>query len=77
MAVGVFPGLKMIADEDGIEADLFREAGEVKKLARAELLGGSLVSKSQHARGLSRAWPAANRPLRPRAACQVEARMRT
>ena len=48
VAAGVPPRLEMIADEHGLEADLFREAGEVEQLARGELLGRRLVAQPQH-----------------------------
>jgi hypothetical protein len=36
----------MVADEDRIETDLLGDHGKVQQLARAELLGGRLVAKS-------------------------------
>src|SRR6188472_1585036 len=78
VSVGVAPGLEMIANENRIEAGLLGKTGEIEKFARSELFGRGFVSKSKHARGLSRAWPAANRPLlRRRAACQAGVRMPT
>src|SRR5438552_3687303 len=48
MTVGMLPGLEVVADEYRVEADLFRQAGEVEQFARAELLSRGLVSEFQH-----------------------------
>src|SRR5208282_808741 len=55
VAVGVLPRLEVVADEDGVEADFFREDGEVEQLPRAELFGGGLVAEFEHG-GRSRVW---------------------
>ena len=48
VAVGVLPGLEVVADEHGVEADLLRGAGKIEQLVRPELLSGRLVSDPQH-----------------------------
>jgi len=47
MTSGMPPRLKMVADENRVEPDLFSQTGEVEKLIRAELFGRRLVSKFQ------------------------------
>ncbi len=42
------PGLKVIADEDAVEADVLRLDGEVEQPAWSELFGRSLVAKPEH-----------------------------
>ena len=37
VAAGVLPGLEMVADEDGVEAELLRQHGEIEELARARI----------------------------------------
>jgi hypothetical protein len=39
VTVGVLPGLEVIADENGIEPDLFRETREIKERSGSELFG--------------------------------------
>ena len=46
MAVGVFPGLKMVADEDRFKAGLFRFDGEAQQGVWRELFSGSLVTEA-------------------------------
>ena len=48
MAVGVLPGLEVIADEDRVEAALLGVTRELQQLARRELLGRRLVSELEH-----------------------------
>ena len=48
MPAMVLPRLKVIADENRIEAKRFREAREVQELARAELLCRCFVAKLEH-----------------------------
>src|SRR5690242_19071439 len=44
----MLPWLKMVADEDGIEADLLGKTREAQQLARRELLRRCLVSEPDH-----------------------------
>ena len=48
MAVGVPPGLEVVAGPHRVEAEALGGEGEVEEPARAELLGRGLVSESQH-----------------------------
>jgi hypothetical protein len=41
----VLPRLKVIADENGIEPDFFRDAGKIKERCGGELLGRGFVSE--------------------------------
>jgi hypothetical protein len=45
MPAGVLPRLKVVADEDGVEAGVLRQARELQQLARPELFGRRLVSE--------------------------------
>src|SRR5207302_8075712 len=47
VSVGVAPGLEMVADEHRVEPVRLGRDGEVEELARAELLGRSLVPELQ------------------------------
>src|SRR5262249_17636189 len=48
MAVDVLPRLKVVADEDRVEADFLGKAREAQQLARRELLRRGLVSELDH-----------------------------
>src|SRR4051812_37270381 len=48
MAVDVLPRLKMVTDEDGIEADFLGKTRKAQQLARRELLRRRLVSELDH-----------------------------
>src|SRR5207237_5899893 len=48
MAVDMLPRLKVVADEDRIEADFLGKAREAQQLARRELLRRCLVSELDH-----------------------------
>ena len=48
MTIRVTPGLKMVADKDRIEPDLFCDTGEVQQFIGPELLRRRLVSDFQH-----------------------------
>jgi hypothetical protein len=48
VAAGVAPRLKVIADENGIEADLLGGATELQKVARTELVRRCFVAKFDH-----------------------------
>jgi hypothetical protein len=58
MAVDVLPWLKVIADEDRIEADFLGKTREAQQLARRELLRRCLVSELDH-----RTSPGWRRPM--------------
>jgi hypothetical protein len=44
------PWLEVVANENAFETVFFGRDREIEQLARAELLGRSLVAKSQHQR---------------------------
>jgi hypothetical protein len=46
VAVGVFPGLEMVADEDRFESGLFRLDGKFQQGIGCELLGRGLVTEA-------------------------------
>ncbi len=48
VSVGVPPRLKVIADENGIEAGFFRKTREGQKIARTELFRGRFVTELKH-----------------------------
>ena len=48
MAIGMAPGLVVVAGPDGVEAVLFRGDGEVEELSWAELFSRGLVAESKH-----------------------------
>jgi hypothetical protein len=48
MTVDMLPGLKVVADEDGIETDLLGKAREAQQSAWRKLLCRCLVSELDH-----------------------------
>jgi hypothetical protein len=57
VATGVPPGLKVVADDDGVEADFLGNDGELQQLARPKLLSGSLVAEGKQPNPLSHTCP--------------------
>ena len=48
MAIGVAPGVKMVADDDTVETELLRENSIAEQIGRRELLRRRLPAECQH-----------------------------
>ena len=63
MAIGVAPGLVMVADHDAVEPIALGLDGELHQLPRPELLGRCLVAKRQSHTGSSFALSSCGRQV--------------